>query len=186
MIKPLTLNVGLAVALGMSSLAFAGGDGKSLPSAQGPCYAPTCAPSAQCPPKEGCFLSFKKCVLSVPVCFPKIDLCCIPKPKINCNYTYTWVLKKQLCGPLITWEKGGHKLGCDACGPTGIYPTGQYASAQGAPATYGSGQVYGAGQAHGEMAPAPPAEGVEAPPAPGGDMPAPPATSMLFLPRGSN
>ena len=181
MIKPLTLSVGLAVAFGMSSLAFAGDHGKSLPSPQGPCYDP-CTPSAQCAPKDCSWL--KKCTVSFHV--PKIDWCCIPKPKLNCNYTYTWVLKKQLCGPLITWEKG-HKVGhgCDACGPMGVYPTGQFASAQGGAAAYGSGQVFGAGQAH-DAAPAPSAEGVEAPPAPAGDMPAPPATSMLFLPRGSN
>lgn len=193
MIKPLTLSVGLAIAIGMSGLAFAGGHGKSMPTPQGPSYDP-CVPSAQCAPKDCSWL--KKHTFNIPICIPKIDWCAIPKPRLNCNYTYTWVLKKQLCGPLITWEKGnklGH--GCDGCGVGGgVYPTGQFASAQGgAPAvtgsgqaTYGSGQVFGAGQAHGEMAPAPPAEGVEAPPAPVGEAPAPPATSMLFLPRGSN
>ncbi|MFO0959991.1 MAG: hypothetical protein U0800_21580 [Isosphaeraceae bacterium] len=184
MIKPMTYCFGLVAALGMSSLAFAGG-GKSLPTPQGPVVSEQCLPSGQCAlPTKDCSIFTKKTIT-----IPKIDWCAIPKPKLNCNYTYTWVLKKKLCGPLITWEKGSKGAGCDACGPAGVYPTGQYASPQvtAAAPTYGSGQVYGAGQIHSEIAPAPApaAEGVEAPVAPPTPDASAPATSMLFLPRGN-
>lgn len=183
MIKPLTYCFGLAIALGFSGLAFAGG-GKSLPTPQGPVVSEQCLPSGQCAmPAKECAPLFKKCTITI----PKINWCAIPKPKLNCNYTYTWVLKKKLCGPLITWEKGAKSLDCDVCGPAGVYPTAQYASPQvtAAAQTYGSGQVYGAGQAHGEAVPAPVAapEGVEVPAAPPAPEAGAPATSMLFLPH---
>lgn len=191
MFKPLTLSVSLAIALGASSMVLAGG-GKSLPTPQGPVVSEQCLPTAQtCAPKVGCSL-LSKCKL------PKIDWCSIPKPHFNHNYTYTWVLKKKHCGPLITWDKGSKHAGCDGCGGgvpcnnvAGVYPTSQYAApapsgqaaafGTGQAGTYGTGQIYGSAP-RGEMVPPPPA-GEEAPPV---EAPPAPATSMLFLPGANN
>jgi hypothetical protein len=150
MLKPLTLSVSLAVALGMSSVSMAGLHNKGcstcgLASPQGPIASSQCAvPSAQSACGDICGNPCaKKCCLSS---WFK------PKPK---TYCYEWVLKKKHCGGLF----GHHGGGCDVCGGA-VYPSGQYAS----PQAYGSGQVYGAGQTMpaGQVAPT----GDEAPPPP--------------------
>jgi hypothetical protein len=144
MLKPLTLSLSLAVALGFCSVSKAGLCNKM---ASGQC--PTPCASEQCPqPSAQCPAPCKK-------------KCCLSglfqhKPKCYC---YEWVLKKKKCGGMF-----GHNNGCDVCGSP-IYASGQCGSAQ----AYGSGQVYGAGQSGG-MAPM---SGDEAPPAPAADGQAP-------------
>ncbi len=145
MLKPLTLSVSLAVALGFCSVSMAGpGDGCSgcalpsaqaapVPSAQGPIA--TCAPS--CAPRK-CYFEGLKCQLS--------GLQCRLKELCNPPVTYEWVLKKKIC-----W---GHRAPCAPCGAAPVYPTGQVVpSGQGA-APSGQGilpapvpaPIYGAGQ----------------------------------------
>jgi hypothetical protein len=143
MLKPLTFSVGLAVALGMSSLSLAGGHGKSLPSAQ--CEAPSAqcaAPSPQCDTGCGVGHGFKLPSL------PKCDILGKLKPKPKC-YTYEWVLKKKKVGGHFGGLFGGHGGG-DACGEV-VTPSGQCPSPQayGSGQTHGSGQIYGSGQATG-------------------------------------
>jgi hypothetical protein len=192
MLKPLTLSVSLAVALGMSSVSMAGLHNKGcstcgLASPQGPIASSQCAvPSAQSACGDVC-------------ANPCAKKCCLSglfkhKPK---TYCYEWVLKKKHCGGLF-----GHKGGCDTCGSP-VYPSAQYASPQayGSGQAYGTGQVYGAGQT--SAAPAAPA-GDEAPPPPtptdgaappaGEPAPAPatppaanaPQSSLLFLAPAGN
>jgi len=130
MMKPLTLSLSLAVALGMCSVSKAGGHDENcttcgLASPQGGPYATGqgivtgCEPA--CPPKKHCF-SFH---------LPKIH-CNLPKLHHTCSYE--WVLKKK-----HNWcfehNKGGH--GCEGAAP--VYATGQGGVAP-------SGQVYGAAQ----------------------------------------
>jgi len=131
MLKPLTLSLSLAVALGFCSVSKAGGHDENcttcgLASPQGGPYASGqgagagCA--APCAPKKHCF-NFH---------LPKIH-CQLPKLTHTCSYE--WVLKKKhnWC-----WSKGGGNNGCAAGAP--VYATGQGGVAP-------SGQVYGAGQA---------------------------------------
>ena len=178
MLKSFSLSLGLAITLGTCGLSFAGGHGKSLPSAQ--CETPSAqsvAPSAQsigegCGSGDACGPVKKKCHL-----FDALK----PKP---CTYTYEWVLKKKkVHTPWFSHKnKGCGDTACDSCGTT---PSGQsYGSGQ----NMGSGQSYGAGQTtgmsqipasysapQGVMMPAA-AAGADAPPAPaGGAAPAAPA-----------
>lgn len=169
MLKPLTFSLSLAVALGTCSLGFAGGHGKSLPSAQ--CE----TPSAQCalasPQGDSCgdiCGTEKKCHL--------LDMF---KPKPKC-YTYEWVLKKKRCGGgllggLMHGRKGCGGDACGSCGGDVVTPSAQWASPQGGGAwgsgqagSWGTGQIGGSGQS--DAAPA-----VEA--APAGDVPPPPPTA---------
>jgi hypothetical protein len=138
MLKPFTLSLSLALALGLCGVSKAGLHNK-LASGQSPCASEQCPapssqcakPSAQCPPKKSCLSGLFQ-----------------HKPK---TYCYEWVLKKKKC----------HGGGCDVCG-TPICASGQ-ASPQ-AYGAYGSGQVYGAGQS--SMSGPAPMSGDEAPPAP--------------------
>jgi hypothetical protein len=154
MLKPLTLSLSLAVALGFCSVSMAGGHGNDgcttcgLASPQGGVY-----PSAQglggceapCAPKKHHFS----------------DFCCKLKSMCHPPVCYEWVLKKKRL-----W---GHHGGCDSgcgdggCGAAPVYATGQVApSGQGgyaAPSGQGgyaapSGQ-YGGGYAAPQAAPAP-------------------------------
>ncbi len=159
MLKPLTLSLSLAFALGVSSMSMAGGllHGNSgcstcgLASAQGP------APSAQAPvvasAQSDCGSGFcgaapKKCNL-----LSKLHNIHFKKPHLF-DVQYEWVLKKKL-----VWAHKGCGGGCgsDACGAPAVYPSSQViaspqASGQAYPA---SGQAYPAsGQAYGLSAPA--------------------------------
>jgi hypothetical protein len=175
MLKPLTLSLSLAVALGASSVSMAGGlfHGSSgcstcgLASPQGVAPTAQIVPSAQCDTgcgTGGCGFGHKKL-------FSGFSNWC-NKPKC---YTYEWVLKKKR----VWGHHGGgcNTGGCDTCG-TGVYPTAQsVASPQGysSPQAYGSGQIYGAGQATAAVETAAPAPaGDEAPPAPAAPAPATP------------
>jgi hypothetical protein len=187
MLKPLTLSLSLAVALGFCSVSMAGihdgcstcglasPQGGPIPSAQGP-IATTC--ETGCAPKCSRFSGLcerLKCALHPPVC-------------------YEWVLKKKRL-----W--GHHCESYETCGVAApVYPTGQVApSGQGYAAPSGQGYaapqaapVYGAGQ-HTYQAAKPAATIASVPaemtPAIAGDE-APPApevkeTSGLLLPAPS-
>ena len=170
MLKPLTLSLSLAVALGFCSVSMAGGHGNDgcttcgLASPQGGVY-PTAQGTVGCEPAP----CAKKHHLS--------DFCCKLKSLCHPPVCYEWVLKKKRL-----W---GHHGGCnDGCTTGGVYPTGQVApSGQGgyaAPSGQGgyAAPVYGAGQhTYRTAKPAPtiasvPSEmtpaiaGEEAPPAP--------------------
>src|SRR5208283_4262690 len=142
MLKPLTLSLSLAVALGFCSVSMAGiGDGCStcglaspqggpIPSAQGP-IATTC--ETGCAPKCSLGSHFSglherlKCALHPPVC-------------------YEWVLKKKRL-----W--GHHGGGCETCETCGfaapVYATGQVApSGQGYAAPSGQGYAAPSGQGY--------------------------------------
>src|SRR5579864_5846413 len=103
MLKPLTLSVSLAVALGACGVSMAGnlGDGCVLCGLA----SPQCAkPSAQCAtPSPQCNLCAK-----TKSCLSGLKSLCTPKPK---TYCYEWVLKKRRCGGLF-----GHGGGCSICG----------------------------------------------------------------------
>lgn len=208
MLKPLTLSLSVAVALGACSLGVAGGHGKSMPSAQ--CETPSaqCAvPSAQCNPCDNACAPKKSCFAGLGEKFSGLGcnihdkLACL-KPKPKC-YSYEWVLKKKRCGGGLFGGLFGHKGGCgepacDSCGGGAVYPTGQ---TLGSPQAWGSGQNWGSGQggavgsgqAHGAgqaevIAPAGQGAAVvpssEVPPAPpaGGDAPKAASNgSLLFL-----
>src|SRR5258708_4558312 len=112
MLKPLTLSVSLAIALGFCGVSKAGLHNK-LASPQSACASEQCPkPSAQCEspcPKKSCLSGLFK-----------------HKPK---TYCYEWVLKKKRC-------KSG---GCDVCGSP-IYPSGQASpQAYGSGQVYGAG-----------------------------------------------
>jgi hypothetical protein len=158
MLKPLTLSLGLALALGAASVSKAGGHGAAgcdtcgLASPQGSPQSVVASPQCDtcAPAKKHCFSGFK---------MPKISL---PKH----TYTYEWVLKKKK-----VW---GHKApcgssACETCAPA-VYPTSQAApSAQtwAAPqytAPTAAGQTTYYRPAVGEMRPALAAD--EVPPAP--------------------
>ena len=182
MLKPLTLSLSLAFALGATSVSMAGHHGATY--ASGQCAAPSgqCAmPSAQCgttcAPKKPCCLTT--------LC-NNLKRMCTPKPKC---YTYTWVLKKKR-----VWgcHGGGNACGSPACETCGVYPSGQgYAAPSGqgyaAPAgqTAYSMPAYGT-TAAGGLTPAPaPAiatapAGDEAPPAPEVPSATGPQSSLLF------
>lgn len=153
MLKPLTMSLSLAVALGFCSVSMAGGhdgcttcglaspQGGPMASAQGPietsCEAPTCG--MKCKLHDmfsgmGGHLSGLHCKLKS-LCHPPV--------------TYEWVLKKKRL-----W--GHHGGGCDTCGEAApaVYPTSQVApSGQAAPSGQGgyaapqAAPIYGAGQA---------------------------------------
>lgn len=169
MLKPLTLSVSLAIALGTCSLGMAGGFASSqcaMPSPQG-CYASpqscnvgTCATRQRC--SLGSLFHRQRC------------------------YTYEWVLKKRRCwGGCATTSCGGCGdviYPSSQCLPSGQYGGGVYGSGQyGGGGVYGAGQMgpygagqYGAGQmgagqmggVGGGTAPAGGGTGTEAPPAP--------------------
>jgi hypothetical protein len=155
MLKPLTLSLSLAVALGFCSVSMAGhGDGCSgcaLPSAQaGP------IPSAQGPVATGCeTVAHKHCFNFSGLGGHFDGLRCKLKELCNPPVCYEWVLKKKR---LWGHHGGGCGGGCETCAAP-VYPTGQVApSGQGAapsgqgviPApTYSAPQaapIYGAGQ----------------------------------------
>lgn len=188
MLKPLTLSLSLAIALGACSVSMAGGlfHGNSgcstcglaspqgvvsAPVASGQCdtCAPTCAPRKHCNPFAG-----------LHGCLSKL---CTPKPKC---YTYTWVLKKKR-----VWGHGGcGNNGCNTCA-TPIYATGQAApSGQGAPA-YGAPQTTYAAPAAPTAIAATPGEmtsipaGDEAPPAPAASINGPQSSLLLGNPSGN-
>jgi hypothetical protein len=116
MLKPLTLSLSLAVALGACSVSMAGGllhgnsgcttcgiaspQGIVSPQASAQCAQPCATP---CAPKKKCFS------------MPHLNLGSLCKPKQKC-YTYTWVLKKKR-----VW--GG--CGGNSCAPCATYPSGQ-------------------------------------------------------------
>jgi hypothetical protein len=182
MLKPLTLSLSLAVALGFCSVSMAGGhdgcttcglaspQGGLYPSPQGPI---TTGCETPCPPKKHHFANF----------------CCRLKELCNPPVCYEWVLKKKR----LWGHHGGGCGGCETYGGGAVYPTGQvvpsgqggYAGPSGqggyaAPTGQGgySSPIYGAGQhTYRAAKPAPtiasvPAEmtpavaGEEAPPAP--------------------
>ncbi len=171
MLKPLTLSLSLAVALGFCSVSMAGGHdgcvGCGLASPQGGPIA-----SAQAPCYEPC--GGKKCHLFSGLGGHLDGLHCKLKSLCHPPVCSEWVLKKKRL-----W--GHHGGGCNTCAGGAVYPTGQvapsgqggWAAPQSAPAP-----VYGAGQhAYKTFKPAPtiasvPAEmtpavaGEEAPPAP--------------------
>lgn len=162
MLKPLTLSLGLALALGAASVSKAGGHG-------GGC--------------ETCGLASPQSSPQSVVASPQCDTCapakkkhCFKMPKLNLpkhTVTYEWVLKKK-----HVWNKGCGGCGAPSCGECAaapaVYPTSQVApSGQAAPYAapqYTAPAVSPAGQttyykpAVGEMRPALAAD--EVPPAP--------------------
>jgi hypothetical protein len=176
MLKPLTLGVSLALALGMSSVSMAGlfDHGCStcgIASAQGPM--PTAQSVIASP--QGCETGG----CGAPAAGKKHKLCAMLKHKPK-TYTYEYVLKKK--------RVRGHKeKGCDTCGTVApvTYATGQgtYAAPQSAPA-YGAPQSapsYGAPQS--SYAP-----GAIAPATLAGDVPPPPEVtngSISLTPAGN-
>lgn len=191
MLKPLTLSLSLAIALGACSVSMAGGlfHGNSgcttcgiaspqgvvspqapLVSAQCDTCAPTCAPKKKCNLFSGMHLNLG-------------SLC---KPKC---YTYTWVLKKKR-----VWGCGGNgcgNTGCNTCASP-VYATGQSSpQAYAAPQAYGAAQtVYGApapaatiAAAPGEMTSVP--AGDEAPPAPAAPANGPQSSLLFSTPSGN-
>jgi hypothetical protein len=153
MLKPLSLSLGLVLALSIAGVSKAGGhDGCAtcgIASPQGIVSPQSIIASPQCDtcaPKKHCFK------------MPKLPKFHCPKP----TWTYEWVLKKKLC-----WTKNH---GCDDCGPAPVYPTSQsYPSPQGYHAAPQTGYAAPAGQAAygvGDMKPAPVLSADEVPPAP--------------------
>ena len=128
MLKPLTMSLGLAFALGVCGVSKAGGYDSNcstcgLASPQG--VMPSGQGAAPCETGKKCHFTIK---------LPKLS-CHLPK--MNHEVSYEWVLKKKHHFSFCKKPK----TGCDTCGS--VYPTGQAApSAQAA----GSPQVYGAGQ----------------------------------------
>jgi len=180
MLKPLTLTLSLAMALGFCSVSMAGAfdggcatcglaspQGGPIASPQG--YYPTAGCDEGCAPK-------KKCNLFGHLGGKLDGLHCKVKGLLHPPVTYEWVLKKKRL-----W---GHKGGCDeGCAPVAetVYPTSQVVpSGQGyaAPSPQGysapaaapqAAPVYGAGQHTFTSKPAPAVAslmGEEAPPAP--------------------
>jgi hypothetical protein len=194
MLKPLTLSLSLAVALGFCSVSKAGGhDGCTncgLASPQGGPIASAQGPITPCDNDCGA----KKCHLFSGLGSHLDGLHCRLKSLCNPPVCYEWVLKKKRL-----W--GHHGGGCDTCGGGGaVYPTSQVApsgqggyaapSGQGGYAAPQAAPVYGVGQhAYRAARPTPtiasvPAEmtpalaGEEVPPAPE----VKPTTSGLLLP----
>ena len=183
MLKPLTLSLSLAVALGFCSVSKAGGYDQNcttcgLASPQGGPYATGQGCDTPCAPKKHCFK----------LCLPKIH-CNLPKLQHTCSYE--WVLKKKHNFCLV--RGGGHGNGCDG-GAAPVYATGQGGvapSGQGGHTPYAAPQVYGAG--HHAFLPAKPATSIasvtEMTPAVLGGEEAPPApqfkeTSAIGAPTG--
>jgi hypothetical protein len=135
MLKPLTLSLSLAVALGLCSVSKAGLFDSNcatcglaspqgvIPSAQGVVHG--C--EAPCPPKH--HFNWRGCL-----------------PKFHHEVCYEWVLKKK-----HSWSMHHAKNDCNTCGGSPVYatgqgvaaPSGQYAGPSG---QYAAPQVYGAGQ----------------------------------------
>ena len=187
MLKPLTLSLSLAVALGLSSVSMAGiHDGCStcgLASPQGGPIASAQALAARRWLRR--WLRPQASTSSVepgqPLQRPALQAEALCNPPV----TYEWVLKKKRL-----WGHGGGcgGGGCETCGGAAVYPTGQVApsgqggyaapSGQGGYAAPQAAPVFGAGQhTYNAVKPAPtiasvPAEmtpavaGEEAPPAP--------------------
>lgn len=181
MLKPLTMSLGLAVALGLCGVTKAGHGNNSgcttcgLASPQGVVASP-----------QGNYTSCEK------PCKPKRESCL--KNLFHHQVTYEWVLKKKHC-----FHRGGSNQ-CSTCGTGAVYPTsqvapsGQYAAPSGQYAAP-SGQ-YAAPQAHGTMQKSAflpyrattsiasvPAEMTPAAPS-GEDVPPAPAVGGLLLPSG--
>jgi hypothetical protein len=163
MLKPLTLSVSLAIALGACGVSFAGGHGDcatcGLASPQGSVASPqSVVATEQCDTCNTCSLpKFKM----PKICLPKISLPKISLPK--CSYQYEWVLKKK---KVWNWgHKGGcGDAGCNTCGD--VAPSAQSAP-MAAPQAAPQAAPYAAGQhafKSGEMRPALAAD--EVPPAP--------------------
>jgi hypothetical protein len=130
MLKPLTLSLSLAVALGLCSVSKAGLHDNNcttcgLASPQGVVASPQSS--------VGC---------GTPACGPKHHFS-FKLPSFHHSVTYEWVLKKK-----HSWGHGG---GCNTCGTSapvyatgqGAAPSGQYAAPSGqytAPTVYGAGQ----------------------------------------------
>ena len=178
MSKSLTLSMSLAIALGFSSVSFAGHGGCDtcgLASPQG-----TVAPSAQGIVETGCDTCAPKHKFSFHLPKLSIPSCLKPKPH---TYTYEWVLKKK--------KVHGHAApSCDTCGTT-VTPSAQYSSPQAvaAPQSYAAPQKVSLLPTT-EMKPAAPTgDSVPpAPPVPAGAPPVPPSAaqgSLLFLPTGN-
>jgi hypothetical protein len=131
MLKPLTLSLSLAVALGICSVSKAGGYDQNcttcgLASPQGGPYASgqqACA--APCAPKR-CHFNFH---------MPKLH-CNLPK--LSHTVSYEWVLKKKhnFCLQRPTGGACGAGAPVYATGQGGVAPSGQGASGQ----AYGTGQ----------------------------------------------
>ncbi len=167
MLKLFSFSLTVAIALGASSLSYAGhgtagcatcGIASPQGSVASPqsyvatsCETPACD---TCAPKKKCFLS---CIKMPHISMPK------------CSYTYEWVLKKKK-----VWHKGNSCGGCGAAtcnecsSAPAVYPTsqvapsGQYAAPQyAAPQAAGQSAMY---STPGEMKPALAAD--EVPPAP--------------------
>jgi len=196
MLKPFTLSVSLAVALGASTVSLAGGHGGAMPTPQ------AFASEQVMPSPQG--TSYAGCGETCAPAKKKHCLSNLFKHKPKC-YTYTWVLKKKRVHGHKSSSCGGcGEVSCGSCASEAVYPSAQggYPSPQGevyptgqvygagqamntgsvygagqaisAPATYGAGQMggatYGAGQlggaTGGSMAPAPGAGGEDVPPPP--------------------
>jgi hypothetical protein len=133
MMKPLTLSLSLAVAVGLSSTSLAGHHGKAMPSGQGP--SPQVVPSAQevgCGPVCG---PVKRCHLFSGFKLPHISL-----PKLQHTTSYEWVLRKR-----HHWSFS-HGHGAPVCDTCGTWPSGQGPSPQGVYAAPQGGMTYGAPQ----------------------------------------
>jgi hypothetical protein len=135
MLKPLTLSLSLAVALGLCSVSKAGGYDQNcttcgLASPQGGPYASGQGCENPCAPKH--HFNFH---------LPKIH-CHLPKIHHTCSYE--WVLKKKHSW-CIEHPNRCNNYGCGGGG--GVYATGQAGAApSGQAGAAPTGQVYGAGQ----------------------------------------
>jgi hypothetical protein len=134
MLKPLTLSLSLAVALGFCSVSKAGG------------YDQNCTTCGLASPQGGPYASGQGVACEQP-CAPKKHCFNFHMPKLHCNLpklthtcSYEWVLKKKhnWC---FTHNKGGNA--CAAAAP--VYATGQGGVAPSGQ-VLGTGQVFGAGQ----------------------------------------
>ncbi len=168
MLKPLTLSLSLAVALGLCSVSKAGLHDNNcttcgLASPQGVVASPQGTVGCGTPACGGQKHQFGSCL----------------KGLFHHQVTYEWVLKKK-----HSWFN--HGGGCNTCGTAApVYATGQGGRRPVGPGCHAAPQVYGAGQAYGagqhtfiparsttsiasmpaEMTPAP-VGGEEVPPAP--------------------
>ena len=151
MLKPLTLSLSLAVALGFCSVSMAGGHDDcttcGLASPQGGPIA-----SAQCPIATTCETGCApKCSLFSGLGGHFGSLRCKLQAACNPPVCYEWVLKKKRLWGHHGGCGGG---GCETCAAAPVYPTSQVApSGQGYAAPSGQGYaapqaapVYGAGQ----------------------------------------
>ncbi|MFO0892662.1 MAG: hypothetical protein U0790_26405 [Isosphaeraceae bacterium] len=156
MLKPLTLSLSLAVALGFCSVSMAGGhDGCTncgLASPQGGPIASAQGPIATgCDAPVGCG-SHKLHDLFSGLGGHLDGLHCKLKGMLHPPVTYEWVLKKKR----LWGHKGCGGGGCDTCGgaaPAAVYPTGQVApSGQGGYAAPSGQGGYGAPSGQGGFA----------------------------------